>query len=268
MPPPEPSPASEAPEPQPASEVPDEAPGAGDAEGSATRESLPGEPYEWGPDEGTSLAVVGVSYEDVLDLRNVPSGAVIATLDASNPYEGLVIVREAPSGDWLMSFDSWTDAIVATGETRRLPDATWPDIVWNEVRVAGLTGWARAAHLAPIGLTDDLTAHLIDLLGERPEANTLIELALIVGEALASAEPPSRVVVVTRPVVFEALGEVTVDVLNIGDDSLLGFRLHIVAVPEAEDWMSEDPGPFTLRTVGRTIICHSHRGVTADGLCA
>ena len=31
--------------------------------------------------------------------------------------------------------------------------------------------------------------------------------------------------------------------------------------------MSEDPGPFTLRTVERTVLCHSHRGVTADGLC-
>ena len=62
-------------------------------------------------------------------------------------------------------------------------------------------------------------------------------------------------------------GEVTVDVLNIGDDSLLGFRLLVFATPEAEDWMSEDPGPFTLRTVKRTILCHSHRGVTADGLC-
>ena len=92
-------------------------------------------------------------------------------------------------------------------------------------------------------------------------------MAQIVGEAMATEEPRSLVHTVTRPIVHEGLGEVTVDVLNIGDDSLLGFRLHVVAVPESEDWMSEDPGPFTLRTVGRTIICHSHRGVTADGLC-
>ena len=268
MPAPEPPPASGTPEPPPsASEAPEEVPASGDAEAETTSESLPGEPYEWGPDGGTSLAVVGVPYEDVLDLRNVPSGAVIATLDASNPYEGLVIVREAPSGDYLASFDSWTGAVVATGETRRLPDATWPDAVWNEVRVAGLTGWASAAHLAPIGLTDDLTVHLIDLLGERPEADTLAELALIVGEAMGGDGPPSRVVVVTRPVVFEALGEATVDVLNIPDDSLLGYRLHLFATPAAEDWMSENPGPFTLRTVERTILCQSHRGVTTNGLC-
>ncbi|MDE0652335.1 MAG: hypothetical protein OXI26_01620 [bacterium] len=229
-------------------------------------ESLPGEPFEYGPAEGTSLAVVGVPYEEVLTVHDVPLGETIATLDASNPYEGLV-VREAPSDDFLASFDSETGAVVATGRTRRLPDTEWPDTVWNEVRVAAMTGWARAAHLAPTGLTDDLTAQLMDVLGERPEASTLIELGNILGETIASEEPTSRVHIVTRPIVFEALGEVTVDVLNIGDDSLLGYRLHIFAIPAAEDWMSENPGPFTLRAATRTIICQSHRGVTADGLC-
>ena len=254
-------------EPSPANGPPDEEPAGGQDAATAGTESLVGEPYEYGPGEDTSLAVVGVPYELTVDLNDLPLGATIATLDASNPYEGLVIVREAPSGELLTSFDSWTGAIVATGRTRRLPDAAWPDAVWNEVQVAGLRGWARAAHLAPVGLTDDLTAHLIDRLGERPEADTLIELAFILGEAMASQEPPSRVQIVTRPIVFEALGEVTVDVLNLGDDSLLGYRLHVFAVPGADDWMSEDPGPFTLRTVERTILCQSHRGVTADGLC-
>lgn len=255
------------PNPPPASQPPDESAAAGEADDAPAAEALPGEPYEWGPDEGTSLAVVGVPYEEVLALHDVPSGEIVATLDASNPYEGLVIVREAPSGEFLTSLHSWTGAVVSTGRTRRLPDAEWPDAVWNEVRVAGRTGWASAAHLAPIGLTDDRTAHLIDLLGARPEADTLIELALIIGEAVVSAEPPSRVVVVTRPIVFEALGEVTVDVLNLPDDSLLGYRLHVFATPAADDWMSENPGPFTLRTLERTILCQSHRGVTTDGLC-
>ena len=255
------------PEPPPASEPPDEAAAAGDEEAAAVTESLPGEPAEWGPAEGTLLTVGGVPHDEVLNVHDVPSGQIIATLDISNPYESQLKVREAPSGEVIASFDSPTGGIVATGRTRRLPDAAWREAVWNEVSVAGLTGWARAAYLAPIGLSDDLTAHLIDVLGERPVADTLIELALIVGETMASDEPPSRVVVVTRPIVFEALGEVTVDVLNIGDDSLLGFRLLVFATPGADDWMSEDPGPFTLRTVERTILCYSHRGVTADGLC-
>ena len=268
-PPPPPEPpattgAAEEPAPPPATESPDEEPASGDEDVSTPIDSLPGEPDEWGPTEGTQLSVVGVPQ---LPLHDAPSAQIIATLDISNPYESLLEVREAPSGEFIASMDSPTGGIMATGRTRRLPDTEWPEAVWNEVRVAGLTGWARAAHLAPIGLTDDITAQLIDQLGERPEADRLIDLALIAGEAMATEEPRSLVHTVTRPIVFEGLGEVTVDVLNIGDDSLLGFRLHVFATPAAEDWMSEDPGPFTLRTVERTIICHSHRGVTADGLC-
>ena len=262
--PPETTVAPSAPAPVPATEPPDEKPADGDENAPVSTDSLPGEPDEWGPAESTLLSVVGVPQ---LPLHDVPSGQIIATLDISNPYESLLKVREAPSGEVIASIDSPTGGIVATGRTRRLPDTEWPEAVWNEVRVAGLTGWAHAAHLAPTGLTDDVTARIIDILGQQPEGDTLVDLALIVGGALATEQPRSLVHTVTRPIVHEGLGEVTVDVLNIGDDSLLGFRLHIVAVPEAEDWMSEDPGPFTLRTVGRTIICHSHRGVTADGLC-
>ena len=242
--------------------APSAAPGTPDDPEPPPAEDLHGEPYEFGPDEGESLAVVGVDHDDVLNVRDVPFGEIIATLGLANPIAFVLEVRAMPSGEPIDWFDSWSGAIVATGRTRKLPTT-----VWHEVQVAGVTGWASGAYLAPIGLTDDITAHLIDRLGERPEADTLIDLALIVGEAFASSEPPSRVVVTVGPIIFEGLGEITVDVLNIGDDSLLGYRLHIFAIPAAEDWMSEDPGPFTLRTVERTIICHSHRGVTADGLC-
>ena len=234
---------------------------ADDPEPPPPGEDLPGEPYEYGPDEGDSLAVVGVDHDDILNVRDVPFGDIIATLGLANPIAFLLEVREAPSGEPIAWYDTWTGTIVATGRTRKLPTT-----IWHEVQVAGLTGWASGAYLAPIGLTDDITAHLIDLLGERPVADTLTELALLVGDTLASNEPPSRVVVTVGPSVFEALGEVTVDVLNIGDDSLLGYRLHIFATPSG-DWMSDDPGPFTLRTVERTILCYSARGVTADGLC-
>ncbi len=236
-------------------------PTTGVPEAPAATAPLPGDPYEYGPAEGVSLAVVGVDHDDVLNVQDVPFGEIIATLDISNPYESQLKVREAPSGEVIASFDSPTGGIVATGRTRKLPDT-----VWNEVRVAGLTGWSSAAYLAPPGATHDATARIIDILGETPVADTLIELGLLVGEAVASEEPPSRVVVTTDPIVFEALGEVTVDVLNVGDDSVLGFRLHLFANP-AGDWMSENPGPFTLRNVESTVLCYSYRGVTADGLC-
>lgn len=223
-------------------------------------EDLPGESYEYGPDEGASLAVVGVDHDDVLNVRDVPAGEIIATLGLGNPIAFLLEVSDA-SGEPIDWFDSWDGAIVATGRTRKLPTT-----VWHEVTVVGLVGWASGAYLAPVGLTDDITAYVIERLGERLSAPTLTELGVLVGETLASVEPLSRVVVTVGPSVFEAVGEISVDVLNIGDDSLLGFRLHVVADPHG-DWMSEDPGPFTLRSVARTILCQSSRGVTEEGLC-
>lgn len=228
-------------------------------------EPLPGEPYEYGPSAGMSLTVVGVDYVEELTLRDAPDGEIIAILRVGSPIAFLLEVSDGASGEPVAWFDSWDGAIVATGRTRRLPDAEWPDAVWYEVQVAGFTGWASGGYLAPLGLSEDVTAQLIDRFGERPQADTLVDLAAHVVEELLTVEPPTRVVII-GPGVFEALGEVTVDVLNIPDDSLLGYRLYISA-DASEDWMSENPGPLTLRTVWRTIICHSHRGVTTNGLC-
>ena len=228
---------------------------------SVTTVPLPGEPSDFGPAEGAALVMVGVDHDDVLNVRDVPGGEIIATLGLLNPYVGLLEVREAPSGEILATPDSWADAIVATGRTRTLPTTTW-----HELRVAGLTGWSSTAYLAQLGATDDLTAHIIEVLGEAPRADTLLDLGFIVAETVASEEPPSRIVVSVKPFAFEAIGEMTVDVLNIGDDSVFGFRLDIFA-DAGEDWMSENPGPFTLRAVTRTGLCYTSRGVTEDGLC-
>jgi len=205
--------------------------------------------------------VVGVDHDDVLNVRDVPAGEIIATLGLLNPYVGLLEVRQAPSGDVLASPDSWADAIVATGRTRALATTTW-----HELRVAGLTGWSSAAYLAQLGATDDLTGHIIEILGERPQADTLLDLGFIVANTVASDEPPSRIVVSVEPFVFEAIGEMTIDVINLGDDSVLGYRLDIFT-DAGDDWMSDNPGPFTLRAVESTVLCYTSRGVTEDGLC-
>ena len=129
-----------------------------------------------------------------------------------------------------------------------------------------MVGWASSAFLAPLGLTDDATAAIVATLGEIPVADTLLELGLRVANVMGSDEPPSSIVVSGGPSVFEALGEMTVDVVNIGDDSVLGFRLRIFAHP-AEDWTQDDPGPFTLKSVESTLMCHSYRGISEEGLC-
>ena len=53
------------------------------------------------------------------------------------------------------------------------------------------------------------------------------------------------------------LGEIAVDVIGLGDDSVGGYRLRIFA--------EEGPDTFTVRTVERTTFCS--RGAGDDGLC-
>ena len=229
---------------------------------SAESVDLPGTPYEFGPAAGTGLAVVGVSHNGTLNVRDVPNGEVIARL--GNVMDGVrdpaVQVRGANSDEIIATLDL-TKGVVATGNTRKLPTT-----VWYEFQFGDMVGWASSAYLAPLGFTDDATSAIVAILGETPVADTLLELGLRVANVMASDEPPSSIVVSAAPSVFEALGEMTVDVVNIGDDSVLGFRLHIFAQP-AEDWTQDDPGPFTLKSVESTLMCHSSRGVSEEGLC-
>lgn len=64
---------------------------------------LPGEPIDFGPARGDTLAVIGVAHDDVLNLRAAP-GADQKILDGIPPLH---------------------DALNALGETRQLPGSMW-----------------------------------------------------------------------------------------------------------------------------------------------
>ena len=242
----------------------EEAPMPEDEEDSGTAAALPGEPYEFGPSAGTGLAVVGVAYDSALNLRDIPSGAVIARLD--NVMDGVrdpaVYARQPDSDDIIATVDL-ESGIVATGSTRQLPTT-----IWHELRVGDLVGWASGTYLAPLGAGRDATAEIVDSLGPDPTADTLIDLGRRVSALYASTgEVQSRTTISSRPGVFEALGDITLDVLGLPDDAVRGYRINITADSGAEDWTQGDGGPFTLRSVTVTPICDSHRGVSEDGLC-
>lgn len=193
--------------------------------------SFPGEVIETFPYEGAEMAVVGVEADDVLNLRAGPGVEfeVVATLDPTS------------DGD-----------AVATGANRLLEVGA----IWAELRVGGVTGWANSTFLLQSGLVDDVTTQLYPTPGDRPEAETLVDLARAVADDVASVDPRSVVTIVEGPTVGD-LGEVTVDVIGIGDDSVGGYRLHIFA--------EEGPDVFTVRTVEQTTMCS--RGADATGLC-
>lgn len=86
----------------------------------------------------------------------------------------------------------------------------------------------------------------------------MLELGRTVARLRAGDDPESDIVVADGPTVGD-VGEITVDIVGLGDGSVGGERLKIFAEPGAGG------ASFTVRSVEATTLCR--RGVTADRLC-
>jgi hypothetical protein len=201
------------------------------APAAATASALPGEPSVYGPEAGTVVAVIGVPYTDAAPLRAAP----------------------AADGDTVAELPADADDLEATGRNRAVGADTW-----YEVRYDGVAGWVSARDAGQLGGTDDATAELVASLGGTPTAATITELGELVAAEFSYDEPPSRIAQ-TGPAIAGDLHEVAFDVLGLGDDATLGYRLHVFGDPTLQ------PGQVALSSVERTAICA--RGATADGLC-
>lgn len=193
---------------------------------------LPGERVEIFPYEGATLAVVGVAADDTLNVRTGPG----------------------VDFDVVTELDPLATDIVATGHNRSLGN----DGFWSQITVDGRTGWVNTAFVLQLGQVNDITSTLFPTPADRPGAETMLELGNTVGGMRASEEPRSRIVVVDGPTVGD-LGEITVDVIGLGDDAVGGERLHVFANPDASG------EGFVVRTVEATTLCS--RGVDPEGLC-
>lgn len=199
------------------------------AAGGAT--TLPGQPWDGFADPGDVLAVFGVADDDVLNIRAVPGndGEIVATAD---PLD---------------------DDLVATGEGRQLSRSLWYEVTVE--RSSGpVTGWVSVAFVAFLGPTDDATAEFLAG-GAIPEAETMQDLGELVAAGFASTDPASDIVQSVAPTVGD-LGEVTYDVVGLGDDAGAGYRLHVFGTPTAGG------EGFALRTIERTSFCL--RGVSGE----
>jgi len=195
---------------------------------TTTSSTLAGEVVDFFPQAGDVLSVVGVAHNDVLNVRAAPGvfNDVVDTID--------------PDG-----------TSVALGSARDLGLA-----IWVEHDTGSALGWSNYAFLAFAGGTDDATAEVVGLLGEVPIADTMEALGLVVAESQASTDPRSFIVITVAASIGE-LGEVTYDVIGLGDDAVYGYRLHVVGEPITDG--------FSLRSVERTALCN--RGVDDVGLC-
>ena len=192
---------------------------------------LPGEPVDLGPRAGDVLAVVGIAHDDVLRVRAAPG----------EEAEVLATVGSTQAG------------LLAQGQTRSVPGG-----FWILVDRGGTLGWVSMRDVAYLGDTFDATAERLSAIGGRPSARTMTELGRIVTESMRSqdAEPVPRIVVVVDETVGD-LGEVTLDLIGLADDSLRGYRVHVFGEPV--------DGGFALRNVEVTNLCA--RGVGVDRIC-
>jgi len=196
----------------------------------STSSTFPGEPFDIVPATGIAMAVVGVEFDDVLNVRSGP-GTSFEIVDRLGP----------------------TATMLSAGEGRLLTGS-----IWYRVGTGSANGWVNSSFTGQLGGVDDVTSQVVARVGEIPVAETMLELGQIVADARASIEPQSRITVTIAPTVGD-LGEVTYDVVGIGDDSVLGERLHVFGQP------TESGDGFSLMAVEAEIMCI--RGVTPEGIC-
>ena len=162
------------------------------------------------PKPGAMLVVLGVAHDDVLNVRHLPglTGDIIATL---HPL---------------------ADDFMFAGRARQLPSSIW----WEITTADGVTGWVSGAYTAAEGVTDDTTAEIVAQIGH-PSGDSIEAVGLEVAESVV---PDGEEEYVQRIVIVVAasegtLGEITYDVVGVGDDAVRGQRLHIFLVDEDDN---------------------------------
>ena len=231
-----------------------------------TTEALPGEPAEFGPEAGTQLGVVGVRHNSDLNVRDVPNGTIVATLNIRNAGQDdqVLQIRDKDTAQVVASLS--VDGITATGRSRNLSTSTW-----HEIQAGPIVGWASSNYLAPLSSDTrlDVTDEVTRKLGTTPTSATLTGLGDMVAAAFKYDEPPSRVAVSGAPSESGGVGKVTIDVLGLPDDSIRGYRLLITAASSGgssgDDDTEAEAQTFTLQSVFATPLCYSDRGISDDG---
>lgn len=195
----------------------------------AATTTLPGEPFDIVFEAGSHLTVIGVAHDDELNVRTGPG------------VEFDIVTSLAPL----------SDSAISLGEGRLREGS-----IWYALTADGVPGWVNSSFVAVAGATGDSTSNVVAQLGTIPVAADMAELGMIVAALFVSDEPGSTVTMVAAPTVGD-LGEVTYDVVGLGDDAVRGLRLHVFGQPV--------DGGFSLKSVEETALCG--RGVTDDGLC-
>ncbi len=184
------------------------------------------------PARGEPVAVVGVAFGDSVPMRAAPRAGAEVSAELSARFDGAVGTGQGRTND-------------GTG--------------WWRVRVGQTQGWVDASTMARLGATADVTADVVADLGERPRAATMRALGRTVARARLDGltEAGDDVIVVSAAPRVGDVGEISLDVVDRADDSVVGERLVVFGTPDGDG--------FVLRSVESTVFCA--RGVTGDGRC-
>lgn len=181
------------------------------------------------PAEGPVVSVVGVAFDDTLNVRSGPG------IDFG------VVGELAPTAT----------RITGTGEGWQLPTGA----LWWEIDAGAVRGWANSSFLSRIGDVGDITDRVNALVDALPPHEDMAGLGFVVAEAFVDPDVGSTVVLVTAPTISDP-NTVAYDVIGAADDSIEGTRLYVTGLPSDEG--------FVLGSVEAAPMCA--RGVSA-GLC-
>jgi len=197
---------------------------------------LPGSDFALTPVPGAVLSVVGVRYDDVLNVRHAPG------------TNHTVIAELAPTAE----------SIVATGRARMLTQSIW----WEVTTEDGLYGWVSARFTARRGPSSDWTSFIVDKLGGIPEEGTMDALGETTATALSPNDPgvTTSIVMVVAPAIGD-IGMATFDVVGLADDTTHALRVRVFGQPTNSG--------FSLKSAEVTDMCDSVRGPSEpDAPCA
>ncbi len=129
-------------------------------------------------------------------------------------------------------------------------------LIWWQVRAGAIQGWIQP-NIAYRGPAQDITEAAVARIGEGTEFASPEESAAAIAKSILIEEGAEETIVVSTVESGDPIrATVTVDVLGLQDDSVLGYRL-IVASSASTGWQPE--------SVFQTSLCA--RGVSPDGLC-
>ena len=78
----------------------------------------------------------------------------------------------------------------------------------------------------------------------------MVQMGEMIAADFASVDPPSSIVRSAAGGVGDGIGEITYDVIGLGDDSVAGFRLVIFGTENPESQES-----FILKSIEQTTLC-------------